>query len=266
MKKILGILIAFGLLSTRVAFAHDTWLQTNTNLIRVGDCIYADLMMGNHGNSGRDFKIAGKANVEHSTLEVLAPDGKAYDLKPNLQDTGHMPMDGFWEAKFSPAQSGLYCVAHTFDAVMNYAPIRAIKSAKTFFLASKKLDTVSEVNPGFDRVLGAPLELIPQSDPVTSMEPGSLFKVRLLFKGKPLAGATISFIPSGVELKPGFDEHYERVTDKNGTASFVPKAANYYLVVAHVKADDEKGKGYNSTEYSAALMLFVPQICPSCDE
>ena len=37
-------------LLTLPANAHDTWVQTNTNVIRTGDAVHIDLMLGNHGN------------------------------------------------------------------------------------------------------------------------------------------------------------------------------------------------------------------------
>jgi uncharacterized GH25 family protein len=91
-------------------------------------------------------------------------------------------------------------------------------------------------------------------------------KVRLLYKGKPLADARVSFIPRGETLTEGFDKRYERQTDANGRASFTPTDGNYYLVVAHWKEPNESGKGYESTKYSATLTILVPQVCPCCGE
>ena len=45
-----------------IVSAHDTWVQTNTPLIRVGDAVHIDLMLGNHGNDHRDFKLASKVD------------------------------------------------------------------------------------------------------------------------------------------------------------------------------------------------------------
>jgi uncharacterized GH25 family protein len=246
------------------AAAHDTWVQTNTNVIRMGDVIHCDLMLGNHGNEHRDFKLASKVDPAASTLEILAPDGKRYDLKDRLVDTGYTPQEGFWTAKFAPTTPGLYLVAHTFDKVMSYAPERAVKSAKTFFVVSRSLDRVPESNPGFDRALGHSLELIPETNPVTPMGPGMPLAVRLLYKGKPLPGAQIAFIPRGETLVEGIDTRYERTTDAQGRAKFTPSAANYYLIVAHYKEPKESGKGYEYTLYSATLTVYVPQICPCC--
>lgn len=248
------------------ARAHDTWVQTNAHIVRVGDAVHVDLLLGNHGNDHRDFKLAGKVDLANVKLDVIAPDAKRFDLKPSLADMGYAPKEGFWTARFQPDRPGLYTIVQTSDAVVSYAPTRSIKSGKSFFVASKSLDKVSEDNPGFDRVLGHPLELVPLTNPVTPMGPGTPLRVKLLFNNKPLAGATISFIPRGQTLAEGFDERFERKTSEDGVASFEPKEANYYLVVAHHADDTAKGEGYTSTKYSATLCLLVPAICPCCGE
>jgi uncharacterized GH25 family protein len=246
--------------------AHDTWVETNTNVIRSGDAIYVDLKLGNHGNDHRDFKLAGKLELEGSTLEVLGPDAGHYELKSELVDLGYAPKEGYWTTKFAAATPGLYLVAHTRDNVVHYAPTRSIKSAKTFFVVSRSLDRVPMDNPGFDRVLGHPLEIVPLTNPVTPMGPGQPLVVQLLYKGKPMADTHISFIPRGHQLQEGFDAQYERTSDTDGRASFTPKTGNLYLVVAHHQEPNESGEQFESTKYSATLTIFVPEVCPCCSE
>ncbi len=252
--QVLG-LIATSALYTTTAFAHDTWVETNTHLARVGEAVHVSLMLGNHGNNHRDFKLAGKVNLDGSTLSYRDPNGKVHDLKPNLRDNGHEDGEGFWVTKFAPAQPGTYIVGHTSAAVMTYAPVRSIKSAKTVFQASRQLDQMPKTHV-LNRVLGHPFELVAQS-PVF---PADVLKVQLLWKGKPLAGKIVSFIPRGGQLTEDFDPRYERVTDKEGSVSFKPDEANYYLIVAHHNAPEEKGEGYESTKYSATLTWYVPRI------
>jgi uncharacterized GH25 family protein len=264
MKHRFSAVLLFGVASA--VGAHDTWVQTNTNVVRVGDNVHVDLMLGNHGNNHRDFKLASKIDLAGCTLTILAPDGKRYDLKDRLADTGYTPKEGFWSARFAAAQPGLYMVAHTSDKVVSYAPTRSVKSAKTFFVVSKSLDKVSPDNPGFDKPLGHALELVPETNPVTPMGPETPIKVRLLYKGKPLAGAQVSFIPRGETLSEGLDRRFERLTDDRGRASFTPKEGNYHLVVAHREEPKEGGKDYQSTKYSATLTVLVPQVCPCCGE
>jgi uncharacterized GH25 family protein len=246
--------------------AHDSWVQTNTNVIRSGDAIHVDLMLGNHGNDHRDFKLASKATLENSTLKVLSPGGKNFDLKDRLNDVGYTPKEGFWSARFAATDPGLYLVTHTRDAVVNHgSPARSIRSGKAFFVVSKSLDKVPQEHPGFDAVLGHPLEIVPEANTVTPMGPDVPIRIKVLFQGKPLKEARVSFIPRGATLSEGFDATYERTTNENGRCFFVPKEGNYYLVVVHHKTD-EKGSDYESTSYSATLTVFVPEVCSCCGE
>ena len=113
------LIIAFFLLLSNLS-AHDTWVQTNTNLVKIGNGVFIDLMLGNHGNDHRDFKLASKITLEHAELKVHAPNGSAYDLKDRLVDTGYTPKEGFWSGKFVPAEPGLYLVEHFRDAIANH--------------------------------------------------------------------------------------------------------------------------------------------------
>lgn len=265
--------IAVTLCVTAVAaHAHDTWVQTNTNLVRVGDAIHADLCLGNHGNTHRDFKLAGKlADLSAITINVIAPDGSHYDLRDRLSDVGYTPQEGYWTGAFVPAKPGIYCIAQTFDSVMSYAPERSIKSAKTYFVADKSLDKPKEKPVGsWSKPIGSPLELVPVSNPVLPMGPGTALNVRLLYKGKPLAGTKIAFIPRGATLTEGTDPRYEKSTDAKGEASLTLTEANTYLIVAHREEKNEAGtlagKPYSFTQYAATMTVYVPKVCPCCGE
>lgn len=262
MRFILAVVLC--LHAASACLAHDTWVQTNTNIVRVGDVVHIDLMLGNHGNEHRDFKLASKISLEQATLEVVAPDGKTYDIKPQLIDTGYTPKEGFWSGRFIPGEAGLHIVSHTL--VSQHGSTRGIKSGKTFFVVSESLDKVRRDNPGFDRPLGHVLEIVPQSNPVTPMGPGQPIDVKVVYEGHPLPDARVAFVPRGEELSEGFDQRFERMTDAEGSASFTPKEGNYYLVVVHHLEPDQKGDGYDRTEYSATLTVNVPQLCPCCGE
>jgi uncharacterized GH25 family protein len=158
-------------------------------------------------------------------------------------------------------------VAHTRDRVVNHGrPVRVVASGKTYFVVSDSLDKPPPHNPGFEKPLGHALELVPEANPVTPMGPGLAMRVKVLFKDKPLPGARVSFIPRGEMLSEGFDERYERKTDAEGRASFTPTEGNFYLVVVHHKAPEERGADYDSTSYTATLTVFVPEVCPCCGE
>jgi uncharacterized GH25 family protein len=254
-----------GVLTATTASAHDTWVEVNTNLVRAGDAVTIDLKLGNHGNEHRDFKLASKLSLdENCQLQVVSPDGSQTDIVGQLTDAGYTPTEGYWTTRFAVREPGLYVVAHHLDRIVNHGrPIRSIKSGKTCFVASRQLDNVSRDNPGFDRVFGHPLELVPIANPVTPMGPGQAIKVRLLWQGQPAANERVSFIPRGIDLQPGLDADYEVQTDADGVATFTPKLGRPVLVVAHRKTDD-RGDGYEGMSYSATLTVFVPELCPCC--
>jgi len=252
-----------------VAWGHDTWLETNTPVVRVGDAVYIDCLLGNHGNDHRDFKLAGKVTFgPDDTWQVVEPDGQSHDLKVVASDRGMGPKDGYWSARFVTGKPGLHMAVQTSDRIVSYAPKRSVKTAKAFFLASQSLDKIPADAPGFDRVLGKGLEIVALTNPVVMMGPGTKFKVKVLYQGKPVTDARVSFIPRGQELAEGFDDALERKTDNQGVATFEFKEGNCYLIVAHLEDTGEtgKGEGYDQTKYSATLNLIVPAVCPCCAE
>ncbi len=245
------------------AGAHDVWIEPGANLVRTGEPLALALMLGNHGNAHRDFRLAGKLAPGTQNLEIVGPKGERLDLTPTLLDTGYAPQEGFWLGRFAPSAPGLYLAHARFDAVMSYAPVRDVKSAKAFFLSSPTLDRVDEGTRGYDRVLGDPLELVPVVHPVTPMGAGGTLRVRLLFKGRPLANEVVNFVPRGAEAKGEFDGRYAARTDARGEAEMTLREATTYLVSAH-RHTDESGEGYRGIGYSATLCLIVPAACPCC--
>ncbi|MEW4455034.1 DUF4198 domain-containing protein [Bremerella sp. JC817] len=266
MIRILSALLLTGTLVS-LASAHDTWVETNTGILRTGDAIYVDLKLGNHGNNHRDFKLASKANPADGTWDVVQPDGSKFDLTSVAVDLGYAPKEGFWNAKYVADEPGLYLVSHARDSIVNHGhPVRSVKSGKTFFIVSDSLAQVPSDLTGFDKPQGHALELVPTENPVAPLGPGKPIAVQLLFQGKPLADTVVSFIPRRETLQEGFDETYERKTDANGQASFTPKSGDQYLVVAHLEQPEASGDGYDATKYSATLLVIVPERCPCCGE
>lgn len=245
-------LLILAMLGTLPLSAHDTWVQLNLANAHPGQLIFVDLMLGNHGNGHRDFKLDSKIPLAGTTLVLISPDGTSADLKPTLIDQGSEEKEGYWSAKIEPAGEGIFCVAHTYDAVVTYAPKRAIKSAKAFF-ATGETSTIDS----FSKPLGHPLEIVPLDDP-TKLKAGEKFAVKVLFKGEPLNDAVVSFIPRGAELEGEFDPAHEARTQTGGAATQTLAEANVYLIVVHQKAPAETGDTYSAgTEYGATLTVQV---------
>lgn len=248
-----------------VAVAHDTWVQVSAAMVRPDDVVHVGLFLGNHGNEHRDFKIAGKVgSLDDVQLDVIAPDGRKTDLVPDMVDLGYAPKEGFWSGRFVPAAEGLYCASHFRQGVRHGA--MGFKGGKTFFLVSQSLDKPTKPQGPLPAPLGHPLEFVLESHPVIGCGPGKPIAVQLLFKGKPLAGQIVSFIPRGATLAAGFDPECERKTDAEGRCRYTPKEGNLVLVVTHLVKPEEKGEGFEKTSYAATLVLDVPERCACCEE
>ena len=261
-KTILRVILSTASFWTLAAAAHDTWLEASARMVRPDDLVHVDLMLGNHGNAHRDFKIASKVgSLDGVQVEVIGPDGRKTDLASGMVDVGYAPKEGFWSGRFVPAAEGLHCVGHLRQGIRHGT--LGIKGGKTYFLVSESLDrpAAPESHPA---PLGHPLEIVPETHPVLGCGPGKPISVRLLFNGQPLAGHVVSFIPRGATLAEGFDADHERTTDDEGLCMYTPREGNLVLVVAHLERP-ERGAGYDTTAYAATLVIDVPQRCPCCD-
>ena len=238
--------------------AHDTWVEVNTPEVREGNVVHVDLKLGNHGNGHRDFKLHSLITLDHVSLAVKAPCGCTTDLKPNLIGTAYEPKQGYWTTPYITSKPGLHVVSHELDTL--HGKIRAIKSAKTYFVVGPDPSATKGPLMRCDRALGHPLELVPLTNPVTESGPGKPIRVRVLFEEKPLADARVTFIPRGQTLSEDFDDELERRTDANGEAEFTPTEATMVLAVIHHQEPERSGEGYDSTYYSATLTVAVPQV------
>jgi len=183
----------------------------------LGGAVNLVVLLGNHGNGHRDFRIAGKARLGAATFTWIRPGSARHDLKPRAIDLGHESDDGHWAVRLLPEAPGTHAIAYLGDRVVHYAPKRSIHSTKTFFRVEAGADAPRALEP-----LGHPLELVPLADPAGTAADGGPIRVRLLFRGEPMAGARVSFIPRSVTLEGDFDPDYERRTDAGGVATFPP--------------------------------------------
>ncbi|WP_437225790.1 DUF4198 domain-containing protein [Planctomicrobium sp. SH661] len=248
-----------------VAFAHDPWVETNAAVVRAGDSVFIDLKLGNHGNDHRDFKLAGKLDLDGSKLQVLLPNGQKFDMLDRLVDIGYAPNEGYWTGKFVGGSAGTYMVLHQMDKQVSHGRrVRSIKSAKCFFLADLLLDKLKDDSTVWKEPVGLPLEIVPVTHPVLFTGPGMPIEVKVLRNGVPLPDTKVSFIPQGETLAEGFDPAFERMTNAEGIASFTPKTGCRLLIVTYLKAPDEKTDEYDSTSYGATVQMLIPDVCPCC--
>ena len=195
------LVLLLALAAPTAAFGHDTWVQTNTNLVRSGDVVHIDLMLGNHGNEHRDFKLAGKLALDGATprghragRDAIRPEGPAD--RHGLHAAGGLLDD--------PVRAGRARPLH------GRPPLRPGDELRPGAVDQERQDLLRRrAEPR--QAAGRQPRLRPAARPRPGVGPGrqpghadgagTPIRVRLLYKGKPLAGERVSFIPRGATLK-----------------------------------------------------------------
>lgn len=211
MRRRTAILVRFALLALLIpasaSWAHDFWIDPSSFQPQPGQRVTVRLRVGQHFRGDpvpRDlslmqrFAVIAPGGNETPVPGVpgAEPAGFATMTAPGLSliayASGRSPvsLDG---AKFETylAEEGLEAIsAWRARKGQSAAPVKEVFSryAKTF------LDVGGKGGAGFDRVLGLALELIPEKDP-TGLLPGAELPVRLLYRGKPLAGVLVTALP-----------------------------------------------------------------------
>ncbi|WP_417736853.1 DUF4198 domain-containing protein [Rosistilla oblonga] len=258
-RKLTCVLTSLFALAQLTASAHDIWTQTNIPVVAPGEIVHVDLCLGNHGNHHRDFKLAGLVSLDWVTAEHQSPDGSRVDLRDKMTSTAMAEKEGYWTQPLLVEAPGVHCIAVQLDRIMQHGKsVRGVRTAKSYFLASHSIDDAKIVGHDHKKPLGMPFEVVLQTCPFTETAVGQPLTVQVLHQGKPKKDVVVSFIPQGAELQGEFDPDFQFRTDSGGLATFVPKAGNRYLIVAHHTADDEKSDEYEFTSYAATVTLHVP--------
>ncbi|MFZ2989457.1 DUF4198 domain-containing protein [Ideonella sp.] len=223
------------------AQAHMSWILPNTShadgkeaTISVDASVSEDLF-----NFERALKL--------ETLTITGPDGKPREAE-NRNTARHR--DSF---DLKLVQDGTYRISHFSQSVM--ASYRAGSETKRFrgsaeafakevpasaevlsmALASNRQQTfVSKEDAGQASFTpeGQGLEVLPLG-PVTDLSTGDTTRLRLLFNGKPLPGATLKLLRDGNRYRYKLGE-LPLSSDAQGEVSIRwPEAGRYYLGVSH---------------------------------
>lgn len=105
------------------------------------------------------------------------------------------------------------------------------------------------------RTLGHELEIVPEKDP-GKVKAGASLPVRILFRGKPLAGVQVSAVYAGAELK-GHEYPVTVETDAQGRAEMrIDRPGLWYIRLIHmIPAESEKDADWRS--FFATLTFTV---------
>ncbi|RJX39459.1 DUF4198 domain-containing protein [Paenibacillus pinisoli] len=266
-KKMTGALLA-AVLTVSAAipvFAHDGWSQTNSPIVAPGQVSYVELMLGNHSNEHKSYRIAGQWSTDTSKVFVTTPGGVKSDITGTRFYTGEAAtetepaVNNYFVASFKSNTPGAYIVSVEGDSIFKHGGTgsRTLRSAKSFVAVSDipVIDRVKALQGFSKQVSPDRAELIPLFNPA-AVTAGEEVSIQLLLKGEPLADTNVDII------RRSNSEPTELVTDKDGKIAFKAGAADYYLVRAKPATKEAKDGEYDQTSYEATMTFTVQNESP----
>ena len=247
-------------------FAHDFWIEPTTFRPEVGSTVGLALRVG-QGFRGDPVP---RMNEKIVKFVLVSPSGAETQIEGiagrDPAGRARIGTPGYVVAGYRSSPSSLELPADKFEAYLKEEGLESVieerarkgdsqKASKEIYSRCAKavLDAGGGGTTGFGTVLGFRLELIPDTGPKKLTPAGGALKVRLLYEGKPLAGALVFALNR--------DEPEKRLsarTDGAGRVRFdLPRAGVWLVKAVHmVPAPAESGAEWESLW--ASLTFEVP--------
>jgi uncharacterized GH25 family protein len=229
-KRLLAALVGAGtalLAPTAAVHAHETWIVPPSFSVAAGTPLDVQLTTGAlfptpEFNTQSDDVVYARLRQGQRVVELKDRDTQPKTLR--LRGPALAPGTAVVHALLPPAevQLSLTQVAEYFDEIKASAAVRSTWAAQRRQQASwtesftKQAKTCIRVGTGDDkacrRAVGLPLEIVPL-DTVFGVKAGQTIRVRLLWQGKPMAGASLGHI-----VEPQATRHFA-TTDADGVAA-----------------------------------------------
>ena len=255
------------LLSAPALLAHNFWIEPSTLTPAPGQRLAVRLRVGIElkgdpvprdptlmkrfvaaGPSG-DSPVPGVPNTEPAGFEAFAAPG----LYTIVYDSGRSPLE-LEAAKFEEylKDEGL----ERISALRARQGKSAAGAKEVFSRCAKSLLNVGNggAGPGFDRVFNQRLELVAEKNPYALAGGGEL-PVRLLYEGKPLAGALVMALQRD---RPDKVDKVMARTDARGRVTLKLDRPGFWLVKAvhMISAPPDAGADWES--FWASLTFALP--------
>jgi uncharacterized GH25 family protein len=267
MKSLLTINLLFLsiALSTSSSPAHDGWVEVPA-IVERGQPVTISLMLGNHSNEHKSYRLAGKWNPKFTKLMVIEPSGKLNDLTSAIIDlgedaekTGPKGPKGFHIAAFTPQMEGVHIVVGRQEEIAQHGDgpkFRGVRSARAAFTALRTPRVAdAKKSSGFGRTVDNEtlLEIVPVNSPFGIMQ-DSRVTFELRYKGKQFPNQTVSVIgrlagPASVQ---------ELTTDEKGQVTLNAGPPDTYLMRVKFEERTERREGeYDLSAYEATYVFQV---------
>ena len=253
------------------AQAHETWIMPPAFSAKPGSTLDVLLTTGSlfpapEFNTQSDDVVYARLRQRERVIELKDRNTQPKTLRllgPALQEGTAVVY-----ALLPPAevQLSLTQVAQYFDEIKASAAVRAewaaqrraqakwtesfTKQARTCIrVAGENVKPVAD--NGCQRAVGLPLEIVPLDAPF-GVKAGQSIRVRLLWQGKPMAGAAVGHI-----VEPSADRHFA-TTNANGVATLKLDAAGRTMIFS-VYLRPLKAPGNWQSDFTTLTLLVEPR-------
>jgi len=224
----------------RQADAHDFWIAPEPPDPQTGQAVLLRLFAGEWfvgdevpyeaAHALRFQHISGNSVETLSGREGFSPASFLRSIAPGVHLIGYTSAGT--DIQIEPEKFNRYLEDSGLSLVLAYRRQHGLAGSpahERFFRYAKALIVTSGAKPDVatsDRVLDQRLEIIPEFDPVAIARRAGAIRVRVMYEGKPLIGATAFAMPQS-DPQAG---RLEDITDHDGRVSFVLDRSGVWMV------------------------------------
>jgi uncharacterized GH25 family protein len=244
-------------------WAHNFWIEPSTFTPVSGQRVAVRLRVG--------VELQGDPVPRDPSLMTrfvtLGPGGEApVPGVPNTEPAGFLALQapGLYTIVYDSSRFPVELDAAKFETYLKEEGLETVSATRArqgksaaaakevFSRCAKSLVAVVDgTGPGFDRVVGQRLELVAEKNPYTLAGGGDL-PVRLLYEGKPLAGALV------MALQRGRPDKVTGRSDARGRVTLKLDRPGFWLVKAVRMIPAPPGAGADWESFWASLTFALP--------
>jgi uncharacterized GH25 family protein len=245
-----AVVLAF-LWSVSWAQAHMFWLNVNDDTPKAGEPVQVEIGFGH--KFPQDEEIKGE---RLGSVQVVGPNGQEVPLK-KISITRY---------DFVPPAAGVYMIsAQVVPGFVTRTPQgmklqtkKGVPDANFCFhfdMAAKTFVSVGQPKQGFDRSVQNTLDIMPLKN-LNILKGGETLPVKVIFQGKPIAGAEVKFTYDGW---PDPDKPFATLgkTDAKGEIQVKLDKPGRWLLIATHKTPYPNQEECDENMYSSSLTFNV---------
>jgi uncharacterized GH25 family protein len=261
----LGPVLLLGALAAPALQAHNFWIEPSAFTPAPGQRVAVRLRVGQELQGDPVPRDPGLMK----RFVTIGPNGAEVTVPgvPNTEPAGFLALQapGLYTIVYESGRSAVELEAAKFETYLKEEGLETVSARRArqgktaaparevFSRSAKALVAVGDGSgPGFDRVVGQRLELVAEKNPYALANGGEL-PVRLLYQGKPLAGALVMVLQRG---RPGAVAAVR--SDARGRATLKLDRPGLWLIKAvhMIPAPADAGADWES--FWASLTFALP--------